>query len=81
MKMSFTKELSHLNNNKGRVCILGAGAGGLAGIRNFAKHKDKFDIEVFEKTGSVGGTWVYNELRETDEFGLPIHSSMYEKLR
>ena len=63
------------------VCIIGAGAGGLCAIRNFLKHKDKFEIELFEKTNSVGGTWVYNENREKDEFGLPIHSSMYANLR
>lgn len=79
--MPFSKELSHLNNNKAKVCIIGAGAAGLCAIRNFARHLDKFDIEAFEKTNSVGGTWVYNEKREKDEFGLPIHSSMYAQLR
>ena len=71
--------LSHLLANQ--VCIIGSGAAGLCAIRNFSRHLDKFDIEAFEKTNSVGGTWFYNEKREKDEFGLPIHSSMYANLR
>lgn len=35
---------------------------------------------VFEKTGNLGGTWVYTDKTGIDEYGLDIHSSMYKSL-
>ncbi|XP_046405917.1 flavin-containing monooxygenase FMO GS-OX5-like [Ischnura elegans] len=64
-----------------RVAVIGAGAAGLAAAKNLSQSPDKFQFAVFEQTGNVGGTWVYTEKVGKDEFGLPIHSSMYRSLR
>ncbi|CAO4361395.1 unnamed protein product [Caenorhabditis nigoni] len=55
-----------------KICIIGAGAAGLV----TAKHaiKDGHQIEIFEQTDKVGGTWVYSE-----ETGC--HSSMYKIMK
>ncbi|KAF1768504.1 hypothetical protein GCK72_000316 [Caenorhabditis remanei] len=55
-----------------RVCVIGAGAAGLAA----AKHSiaKGLEVEVFEQTNSVGGTWVYSEQ-------TGCHSSMYQDLK
>ena len=64
-----------------RVCVIGAGAAGLAAARHLTSHLDMFDVSVFEQASSVGGTWIYNEKTGTDERGLPVYSSMYQSLR
>nr|XP_023025798.1 senecionine N-oxygenase-like [Leptinotarsa decemlineata] len=61
-----------------RIAIIGAGAAGLTALRHSLDHGHSCD--VFEKTGSIGGTWNYTDKTGKDEFGLPIHSSMYEGL-
>lgn len=62
-----------------RIAVIGAGAGGLCAARHAlaAGH----DVIVFEQTAQLGGTWAYEEQVGTDEFGLPIFSSMYQGLR
>lgn len=40
-----------------------------------------FSFVVYEQTDSVGGTWVYDERTGVDEYGIPIHTSMYKNLR
>lgn len=64
-----------------RVCVIGAGAAGLAAARHLTSQLDIFDVSVFEQASSVGGTWIYNEKTGTDERGLPIYSSIYQNLR
>lgn len=61
------------------VAVIGAGAGGLCAARHLAAAG--VPCTVFEQTGNVGGTWVYNEKVGLDQFGLPVHSSMYRNLR
>lgn len=64
-----------------RVCVIGAGAAGLAAARHLTSQLNAFDVSVFEQASCIGGTWVYNENTGRDEHGLPIHSSMYRNLR
>ncbi|XP_054276741.1 senecionine N-oxygenase-like [Macrosteles quadrilineatus] len=63
-----------------RVAVIGAGASGLCVARHLTANVN-FSCIVYEQTGNVGGTWVYTEATGTDEFGLPITSSMYKNLR
>ncbi|XP_076056880.1 uncharacterized protein LOC143034553 [Oratosquilla oratoria] len=61
------------------IGVIGAGASGL----NAAHHitaKGMVPI-VWEQSNKVGGTWVYTPSTGKNEYGLPIHSSMYENLR
>lgn len=64
-----------------RVAVIGAGAAGLSSARHLVADPARFACTVFEQTGDVGGTWVYTEQVGTDDFGLPVHSSMYKSLR
>nr|XP_012224297.1 PREDICTED: flavin-containing monooxygenase FMO GS-OX-like 2 [Linepithema humile] len=65
---------------KMKVCVIGAGAAGLCAARHLAANL-RYEITVYEQTNEIGGTWVYNEQSGLDENGLPIHSSMYQNLR
>ncbi|KAJ8952591.1 hypothetical protein NQ318_004138 [Aromia moschata] len=62
-----------------KIAIIGAGAAGLAALRHSLD--DGHECVAFEKTGAIGGTWNYVDEVGTDEYGLPIHSSMYKGLR
>ncbi|XP_076332501.1 uncharacterized protein LOC143237300 [Tachypleus tridentatus] len=64
-----------------RVGVIGAGAAGLVAARHLAAQSDLFNFVVYEQTGEVGGTWYYRDEVGTDEFGLPIHSSVYKNMR
>ena len=64
-----------------RVCVIGAGAAGLAAARHLTSELDVFDVRVFEQGSRVGGIWVYNENTGIDERGIPVHSSIYRNLR
>ena len=67
-----------------RVAVIGAGAGGLAAARELRREGHR--VVVFERGGSVGGTWVYTSAVESDPLGLDparkvVHSSLYDSLR
>ena len=64
-----------------KVAVIGAGAAGLCCARHFGQFPSKFLVEVFEQTARIGGTWVYAENTGKDDYGLPVHSSMYKSLR
>ncbi|XP_016843082.1 flavin-containing monooxygenase FMO GS-OX-like 2 [Nasonia vitripennis] len=66
---------------KKQVCVVGAGATGLASIKQFADSSDEFDVVAFERNSEVGGLWIYSESVDLDEHNLPVHSSMYKYLR
>lgn len=62
-----------------KVGVIGAGASGLCAI----KYSLSFDCEViaFERSDTLGGTWVYTDDVGKDKYGNDIHSSMYKNLR
>ena len=75
-----------------KVAVIGAGAAGLCSARHLCGlekgqikqeggHKKKIVPVVFEQSSVVGGTWVYNEKIGQDQWGLPVHSSMYKSLK
>ena len=64
-----------------RVCVIGAGAAGLAAARHLTSELDVFDVRVFEQGPRVGGIWVYSENTGIDERGIPVHSTIYRNLR
>ncbi|KAK6185960.1 hypothetical protein SNE40_008086 [Patella caerulea] len=64
-----------------RVAVIGAGAAGLCAVRHLIAKPKTFQVVGFEQGDRVGGTWIYTDKKGQDEYGLPIHSSMYKNLR
>ncbi len=67
-----------------RVAIIGAGPSGLAQLRAFqsakAKGADIPEIVCFEKQDNWGGLWNYSWRTGLDQYGEPVHCSMYRYL-
>jgi trimethylamine monooxygenase len=67
-----------------RVAIIGAGPSGLAQLRAFESAR-KAGAEIpelvcYEKQSEWGGLWNYTWRTGLDEFGEPVHGSMYRYL-
>ena len=67
-----------------RVAVIGAGPSGLAMLRAFQsaaqKGADIPEVVCFEKQSDWGGLWNYTWRTGLDEFGEPVHGSMYRYL-
>ena len=69
---------------KKRVAIIGAGPSGLAQLRAFQSAAqngaDIPELVCFEKQENWGGLWNYTWRTGLDEYGEPVHGSMYRYL-
>lgn len=69
---------------KKRVAIIGAGPSGLAQLRAFqsaqAQGADIPEIVCYEKQSNWGGLWNYTWRTGLDQYGEPVHGSMYRYL-
>jgi trimethylamine monooxygenase len=67
-----------------RIAIVGAGPSGLAQLRAFqsakANGEDIPEIVCFEKQSNWGGLWNYTWRTGVDQYGEPVHGSMYRYL-
>lgn len=67
-----------------RVAVIGAGPSGTAALRSFQSAREKGaeipEIVCFERQEDWGGIWNYTWRTGTDEFGEPVHCSMYRYL-
>ncbi len=67
-----------------RVAIIGAGPSGLAQLRAFQSAKQNGEeipeIVCYEKQENWGGLWNYTWRTGTDQYGEPVHGSMYRYL-
>ena len=67
-----------------KVAVIGAGPSGLAQLRSFQSAATKGaeipEIVCFEKQSDWGGLWNYTWRTGLDEFGEPVHCSMYRYL-
>jgi trimethylamine monooxygenase len=67
-----------------RVAIIGAGPSGLAQLRAFQSAREKGaeipEIVCFEKQAEWGGLWNYTWRTGVDQYGEPVHGSMYRYL-
>ena len=67
-----------------RVAVIGAGPSGLAQLRAFQSAKAKGEsipeLVCYEKQSDWGGLWNYTWRTGLDEFGEPVHGSMYRYL-
>ena len=66
------------------VAIIGAGPSGLAQLRAFqsaaAVGREVPEVVCFERQDDWGGIWNYTWRTGTDEYGEPVHCSMYRYL-
>lgn len=69
---------------QGRVAIIGAGPSGLAALRAFESARrngaDIPELVCYERQADYGGIWNYTWRTGTDEYGEPVHASMYRYL-
>ncbi|PZO81363.1 MAG: potassium transporter [Mesorhizobium amorphae] len=67
-----------------RVAVIGAGPSGLAQLRAFKSAENKGaeipEVVCFEKQTDWGGLWNYTWRTGVDEYGDPVHGSMYRYL-
>lgn len=67
-----------------RVAVIGAGPSGLAQLRAFQSLADTGasvpEVVCFEKQDDWGGLWNYTWRTGLDEYGEPVHGSMYRYL-
>ncbi len=67
-----------------RVAIIGAGPCGLAQLRAFQSAAENGaevpEVVCFEKQEDWGGLWRYSWRTGVDEYGEPVHNSMYRYL-
>ena len=67
-----------------RIAVIGAGPSGLAQLRAFqsarAKGAEIPEVVCFERQTDWGGLWHYTWRTGLDEYGEPVHSSMYRYL-
>ncbi len=67
-----------------RVAVIGAGPSGLAQLRAFQSAAQKGaeipEVVCFEKQDDWGGLWNYTWRTGLDEYGEPVHCSMYRYL-
>ena len=67
-----------------RIAVIGAGPSGLAQLRAFQSAKKNGEeipeIVCFEKQDNWGGLWNYTWRTGLDEYGEPVHGSMYRYL-
>ncbi len=67
-----------------KICVIGAGPSGLAQLRAVQSAKEKGEaipeIVCYEKQPDWGGLWRYDWRTGVDEYGNPVHGSMYRYL-
>lgn len=61
------------------VAVIGAGTSGMAS----AKHTiaQGFDVTIYEQGEELGGVWWYTDKTGKDQYGVDIHTAMYQGLR
>ncbi|GFS76099.1 flavin-containing monooxygenase FMO GS-OX-like 4 [Nephila pilipes] len=64
-----------------KVAVIGAGAAGLCAGRHLIVEPDRFEFDIYEQQDDVGGTWRFSTHTGQDQYGIPVHSSMYKNLR
>ncbi|XP_055312743.1 uncharacterized protein LOC129574582 [Sitodiplosis mosellana] len=60
------------------IAVIGAGCAGLCAAKTALQ--SGCEVTVFEQAKQVGGTWVYSDQIGKDEYGLDVHTSMYQGL-
>lgn len=71
-----------LNSDKGpalNVAVIGAGVSGLASAKYSIAQGH--NVTVYEQSEDLGGVWWYTDRIGKDQYGVNVHSAMYQGLR
>ena len=67
-----------------KICIIGSGPSGMSSIYSFLLAEENGEkipqIVCYEKQSNWGGLWNYSYKTGVDEYGEPVHGSMYRHL-
>lgn len=61
------------------VAVIGAGSSGLVSAKYSLAQG--YDVTVYEQNEQLGGIWWYTDETGINQYGIEIHSPMYQKLR
>jgi len=70
-------------NKKVRIAVIGAGPAGLSQLLALkqAEKEELIELICFERQCDWGGVWNYTSQIGFDQYGEPIHCSMYRKYK
>lgn len=60
------------------VAVIGAGTAGLCSAKHSIAHG--FNVTIYEQNDQIGGIWWYTDKTEKNEYGVNIHTAMYQGL-
>lgn len=61
------------------VAVIGAGVSGLAGAKHLLAQG--YSVTVYEQSEQIGGIWKYTDQTGKDQYGINVHTAMYQGLR
>lgn len=61
------------------VVVIGAGISGLASAKNAIDAG--YNVTIYEQAEGLGGIWRYTNQTGKDQYGVNIHSAVYQGLR
>lgn len=61
------------------VAVIGSGTSGLASAKYALA--EGYDVTIYEQAEELGGIWYYTNETGKDQYGVDIHTAMYQGLR
>lgn len=61
------------------VVVIGAGTSGLASAKYLTAQG--YNVTVYEQNEELGGIWWYTDKTGKNQYGIDVHTAMYQKLR
>ncbi|XP_031619237.1 senecionine N-oxygenase-like [Contarinia nasturtii] len=62
-----------------KIAVIGAGPAGLTSAKNALEQGH--NVVIYEKGEAIGGIWFYTDKTGKDEYGVDIHTAMYQGVR
>lgn len=77
--LAFAFGLLNVHVDAMKIAVIGAGAAGLCTAKRVID--ERHELVIYEKSGALGGVWVYTDETGKDKYGVDIHTPMYQGLR
>lgn len=61
------------------VAVIGAGLSGLASAKYLTAQG--YDVTIYEQNEELGGIWCYTDKTGKNQYGINVHTAMYQNLR